>query len=211
LHFAPTVSGAAGTEYDESAPVLQENPVKRLPLIASSLLAFLAASTAVAAPPVLIEPVKAQVDKNWLYEIKDSRAKAGATREADARAMADDMARNFQVALDKSLRAHGFQVANGPTGGALRLTARLDDVYVSAPENTASGVTSFTRQTGRATLRVQARDASGAVVMQSEQRSDAGDMGRLQRATDVSNRFWFEALFRDWSEDVAKELKKKVP
>jgi hypothetical protein len=185
--------------------------MKRLPLIATSLLAFLAAGTATAAPPVLIEPVKAQVDKNWLYEIKDSRAKAGATREADARAIADDMARNFQGALEKSLRAHGFQVVNSPAGGAVRLTARLDDVYVSAPENTASGVTSFTRQTGRATLRVQAQDAGGAVVMKSEQRSDAGDMGRLQRATDVSNRFWFEALFRDWSEEIARELKQKAP
>ena len=184
--------------------------MNRTPLLASSLVACLFLGTAAAAPPVLIEPVKAQVDKNWLYEIKDSRAKAGATREGEARAIADDMARGFQEALDKSLRAHGFQVVNGPAGGALRLSARLDDVYVSAPENTASGVTSFTRQTGRATMRVQARDASGAVVMQSEQRSDAGDMGRLQRATDVSNRFWFEALFRDWSEDIAKELKQKA-
>ena len=184
--------------------------MNRAPLVISSLLASFVTCATVAAPPVLIEPVKAQVDRNWLYEIKDSRAKAGAPREGDARAIADDMARNFQEALDKALRAHGFQVVNGPSGGAIRLTARLDDVYVSAPENTASGVTSFTRQTGRATLRVQARDASGAVVMQSEQRSDAGDMGRLQRATDVSNRFWFEALFRDWSEDIAKELKQNA-
>jgi hypothetical protein len=47
--------------------------------------------------------------------------------------------------------------------------------------------------------------------MQMEPRSDAGDMGRLQRATDVSNRFWFEALFRDWARDIARELKLKAP
>jgi hypothetical protein len=174
-----------------------------------SLLATLLAAPALAAPPVLIEPVRAE-DKNWLYEIKESRAKAGAIREGEARKMADDMAKSFQDALDKALREQGFQVVSSPSPGVVRLSARLDEVYVSAPENTASGVKSFTRQTGRATMRVQARDAAGAVLMESQQRSDAGDMGRLQRATDVSNRFWFDALFRDWSDDVAKELRQKA-
>jgi hypothetical protein len=183
----------------------------RFRLLASSLGAALLAGSALAAPPVLIEPVRAQPDKNWLYEIKESRAKAGAPRESDARAIADDLARTFQATLDRTLREQGFQVASSPAGGATRVVASLDDVYVSAPENSSSGVTAFTRQTGRATLRVQATDASGKVLMKTEQRSDAGDMGRLQRATDVSNRFWFEALFRDWSNDIATELKRKAP
>jgi hypothetical protein len=58
---------------------------------------------------------------------------------------------------------------------------------------------------------VRVLDAAGREIMRTEQRSDAGDMGRLQRATDVSNRFWFEALFRDWSADIAKELRLKAP
>jgi hypothetical protein len=184
--------------------------MNRTLLAASSLAAALLACPVVAAPPVLIEPVKAEVDRNWLYDLRESRSKAGVIRESEARAIADDMAKSFQGALDRALREQGFQVVTSPSPGAVRLSARLDDLYVSAPENTAAGVTAFTRQTGRATLRVQAQEAGGAVLMKSEQRSDAGDMGRLQRATDVSNRFWFEALFRDWSEDVAKELKQKA-
>ena len=176
----------------------------------SALAATLATFSSLGAPPVLIEPVRAEVDKNWLYDIKESRAKAGAIREADARAMAADMAKSFQQALDKALRDQGFQVVTSPAPGTMRLSARLDDVYVSAPENTAAGVKALTRQTGRATLRVQAQDSAGTTIMKSEQRSDAGDMGRLQRATDVSNRFWFDALFRDWSDEVAKELRQKA-
>jgi len=178
--------------------------------IASCLVAAFLAAPAMAAPTVLIEPVRAEVDKNWLYEIKDSRAKAGALRESDARAMADEMARSLQAALDKALRDQGFDVVGAPSNAAVRLVATLDNLYVSAPENTGSGVTAFARLAGRATLRVQARDASGAVVMQSEQRADAGDMGHLQRATNVSNRFWFDDLFRDWSGEVARELKQKA-
>ena len=179
--------------------------------LAASILAGLLAAPALAAPPVLIEPVKASIDGNWLREIRDSRAKAGAPRESDARAIADDLARNFQATLDKTLREQGLQVVDSASGGPVRLVASLEDVYVSAPENTAARVTAFTRQTGRATLRFQAVDASGKVLLRSEQRSDAGDMGRRQRATDVSNRFWFEALFRDWSADIAQELRQKAP
>jgi len=191
------------------AAVLQEIAMKTT-LLASCLVTVFLAAPVAAAPPILIEPVKAEVDRNWLYEIRDSRAKAGALREADARKLADEMATNLQVALDKALRDQGFEVVSAPSSSAVRLVATLDNLYVSAPENTASGVSAFTRQAGRATLRVQARDASGAVLMQSEQRADAGDMGHLQRATNVSNRFWFDDLFRDWSGDVARELKQKA-
>jgi hypothetical protein len=185
--------------------------MKNLSLLAPSLLAAFLSGTVCAAPPVLIETVGAQVDRNWLYEIRESRAKPGAARESDARAIAADMARDFQATLDKTLREQGFQVVSAPSAGAVKVVANIDDIYVSAPENTTAGVTAYTRQTGRATLRVRAIDPSGNVLMQAEERSDAGDMGRLQRATDVSNRFWFEALFRDWSADIAKQLKQKAP
>jgi hypothetical protein len=184
--------------------------MKSFPLLAPLLLALFS-SPLFAAPSVLIETVSAQVDRNWLYEIRESRAKAGAPRESDARALANDMARDFQATLDRTLRDQGFEVVTVPSPNVVRLVASIDDIFVSAPENTTAGVTAYTRQTGRATLRVRALDAAGKEIMRREQRSDAGDMGRLQRATDVSNRFWFEALFRDWSADIAKELKQKAP
>lgn len=185
--------------------------MKNARLLACAAFLALSSGPALPAPPVVIEPVKASLDKSWVYEIRESRAKAGAPRQGDAQAIADDLARNFQATLDRTLRDHGFQIATGPSGATVRVVARLEDVYVSAPENTSAGVTAFTRQSGRATLRLEATDGSGKVLMRSEQRSDAGDTGRLQRATDVANRFWFEALFRDWSADIAKELKRKSP
>jgi hypothetical protein len=62
------------------------------------------------------------------------------------------------------------------------------------------------REAGRATLRAEGRDASGAVRLQSEHRGTAGDTGRLSRASNVTNRFWFDALFRNWANEVAAEL-----
>jgi hypothetical protein len=174
------------------------------------LVAMPFAGASLAGPPVLIEPVRAEISKTWLQDIKDSRARPGAIRELDARKMADDMAKSFQAALDRALREQGFQVVASPLPDTVRLSARLDDVYVTAPENSASGVRSYARTAGHATLNVQARDAAGALLLQAEERSDAGDLGRLQRATDVSNQFWFDALFQDWSRDLARDLRQKA-
>ena len=182
------------------------------PILAACSFAFAAALplSVLAGPAVVIEPVKAQVDRNWLYDLKDSRAKAGAISESDVRRIADEMAASLQTELEKALRAQGFDVVSDGAG-AVRLAARIDDLKVNAPDSQAAGVRSFTREAGRATLRAEARDAGGAVVLKTEERADAGDPGaRLQRSSDVNNRFWFDALFRDWAAGVARELKAKA-
>jgi hypothetical protein len=179
------------------------------PLVVA-VVASLVQWPALAASPVLVDPVRAEVDKNWLYDIKDSRARPGALRESDARDIAAEMARSLQSALDAALREQGVEVATAAGPGVVRLSARIENLRVNAPENQASGVTNLARYAGHATLLAEARDANGAVLLSSELPADAGDTGRLQRASDVSNRFWFDALFRDWSSGVARELKQKA-
>ena len=172
--------------------------------------ALLAPPLAAAQSRVAIEPVTAELDRNWVYDLKEYRAKANAVSESDARRMADDYAKSLQAELEKALRAQGFEVVP-PASGVVRLSARIDNLFVNAPDTHAAGVRNLSRDAGHATLRAEARDGAGAVVMKSENRADAGDTGGpLKHASDVSNRFWFDALFRDWSEDVAKELKQKA-
>ena len=177
-------------------------------LAIAALLAAALALPAAAQQRVTVEPVRASLDRDWLYEIKESRGKANAVTEADARRIAADMAASLQRELDVALRAQGVEV--GPQPGAVRLSVRIDNLYVNAAETGAAGAKAFTREAGRATLRAEARDSKGAVVYASEERAQAGDTGRLQYTTDVSNRFWFDATFRSWSAQVARELKAKA-
>ena len=175
--------------------------------IALALLSL--ASAAIAAPGVVVEPVKAQVDRNWLYDVRESRAKPGSVSEADVDRIAADMASSLRSELDKALRAQGFDVVPGGAG-TVRLTASIEELRVNAPDRQAAGVRSYSREAGRAMLRAEARDATGAVLLQSQERAEAGDSGgRFQRADDVTNRFWFEAMFRDWATGIAKELRAK--
>jgi hypothetical protein len=179
-------------------------------LAALALVAGVFAGPALAGPAVSLEPVQAQVDRNWLYDLKDSRAKPGAISEAQVRKIADDMAAGLQAELGKALLAEGFELAS-PGAARVRLVARIDNLRLNAPDSQAAGVHTYSREAGRATLSAEARDASGAVVLKTEERAEAGDSGgRLQRASEVSNRFWFDAMFREWAAGVARELKAKA-
>ena len=69
-------------------------------------------------------------------------------------------------------------------------------------------VKTFTRDAGQATLLLEARDAmSGTLLGRVEHRGIAREMGgQLTFTNDVTNRFWFDALFRRWAESCVAEF-----
>jgi hypothetical protein len=142
--------------------------------------------------------------------MKESRAKGGPS-EADARAFGAELAASLRAEIEKAVRAQGFDVVSAPSTDAIRISARIDNLHVNSLETTTPVVRTATRQAGRATLRAEGRDPRGAVVLQAEQRAETADPGRLEHTTNVSNRFRFEALFRDWAGELARELKAKSP
>ena len=179
--------------------------------LAPALLGFSFATAALAGPAVVVEPVTARVDRNWLYDLRDARTKPGTLSEAEVNRMAADMSASLRTELDKALRAQGFDVVAGGAG-AVRLVASIEELRVNAPDRQAAGVRSYSREAGRATLHAEARDAAGNVLLKTQERADAGDSGGpFQRADDVTNRFWFDAMFREWAAGVAKQLRAKSP
>ncbi len=179
--------------------------------LAATLAAAAGTVSAQSRPAVVIAPVQVAFDKSWLPNMNQSRGRAHAVDAEDAQRIAADMAASLRNALDEAVRARGFEVV-GSAPGALRLAASIDDLYVNAPDVHAPGITkTFVREAGRATLRAEGRDASGAVRLQSEHRGTAGDTGHLSRASNVTNRFWFDALFRSWANEVAAELAQRAP
>ena len=176
--------------------------------IASILAAVPFATSAVpAGTKVLIAPVAVQFEPHWLRNVNDDRARTERIGPADAERIAADMAASLQAALDAAVRARGFEVVNTPAAGVVQLSARIDDLFVNAPETYKGFGKSYTRDAGRATLRAEGRDtATGAVRLQTERRATAGDNARIEYTSDVTNRMWFDSLFRNWANEVAKEL-----
>ena len=90
----------------------------------------------------------------------------------------------------------------------LRLSPSVTDLYVNAPDNYPANVQrNFVRNTGDATLRLDVRDAAtGALLGRIADRRTSYEVKQTNESTNVSNQFWFDALFRQFAANCAREL-----
>jgi hypothetical protein len=149
---------------------------------------------------VMIDPIQVEFSKNWLGSVNDSRYVAR-IRPEDAQRIADETTANAGGIVADAFRARGYEIATAPGAGVLRLTPRVTELYVNAPDVFPPGVTrSFARDAGEATLVLEARDAvNGTLLAVIVDHGTAQDMMRLTRATSVSNTFWFDGLYKRWA------------
>jgi uncharacterized protein DUF3313 len=156
---------------------------------------------------VMIDPVRVGFHRDWL--------KYGYTGQAtrpvgadNARRIAEDIAGDAQASVAEAFRARGYEIVGAPGPDVLRLSPSVADLYVNAPERLSPWREKvFTREAGQATLLLDVRDSvSGTLLGRVAHRGRADQMGRFARASDLSNRFWFDALIRRWAVSCASEL-----
>ncbi len=157
---------------------------------------------------VMIDPVTVEFSKDWNRSVNDPRYTTR-IRPEDAQRIADQTTGNVGGILAEALTQRGYQIVTAPGPGVLRLSPHVTDLYVNAPDVFPPGVTrSFARDAGEATVTLEARDASnGTLVAVISDHATAQDMLRLSRATDVSNAFWFEGMFKRFAANGVDALK----
>jgi hypothetical protein len=159
---------------------------------------------------VLIDPVQVEIRNDWLTHMnaynRDVSRWVGP--EVGLR-IARDTASSLQGILAEAFKARGYEIVAAPEPGVLRVSPGVIDLYVNAPDRFSPWrVKTFTRDSGQATLLLEARDAmSGTLLGRVEHRGIAREMGgQLTFTNDVTNRFWFDALFRRWAESCVAEF-----
>jgi len=157
---------------------------------------------------VLIDPVRAEVRSDWQKNLNTTRNVSRWVGPEDAKRMAAEAAASLEGTIAQTYKARGYEIAAAPEPGVLRLSASIADLYVNAPDRYSPWtVKTFTRDAGQATLVLEARDAvSGSLLARVVHRGIAREISRTNAASDVSNRFWFETLFRQWTADCIAEL-----
>lgn len=151
---------------------------------------------------IVIDPVQVEFRDDWLknmnYRTRDPSRWLG---KDDARRIAEDAAAGLRDSVAEAFKARGYEIVAAPESGVLRLSLSATDLDVFAPDRLSPWRTkTFTRDAGQATLLLEARDAvSGTLLGRVVHHGRAQQMGRLERATDVSNRFWFDTLFGRWA------------
>ena len=119
-----------------------------------------------------------------------------------------EAASSLSAVVTETFNAHGYEVATAPAEGVLRLTPSVTDLDVNGPDVPAPGMQrTFVRDGGMATLSLEVRDAAtGTLLARMVDRGTAREIRLNNRATSVSNQFWFDALFRQWAAKCADDI-----
>jgi hypothetical protein len=163
---------------------------------------------------VLIEPTEVAFAKNWQRDY--NRANRGA-RVSDRDAQ-DAITEGVKAANDIFARAWtkgGYAVVTEAGPDVLRVKTGIVNITVTAPDRSTAGRSrSLSREAGRATLFVEARDSvTNALLGRAVDQDIAGEYGSAWR-TASSNREDFRQLVTNWANSSVRgitELKSLSP
>jgi hypothetical protein len=151
---------------------------------------------------VFIEPAQVEFKKGWLKEINRTRDLSRWLVPSDQQDIADNAAASLQAVVIDAFKARGYEIVTAPGPGVLRVSPRVTELYVNAPDVPASAPARlFSVDAGEATLILEVRDsANGTLLARVVDRGTARELStKINPAFAVTNRFWFDALFRQWT------------
>ena len=158
---------------------------------------------------VQLDPLQVEFDKDWDPN-RGRRELNGMVHSEDLQKMKDDMARDFRTVFAEELAAAGFEVVEQGGPETLRLTPKIDEVTVNAPDlmRYAGRSRSYTREAGEMTLHLDARDANtGQLLARVTDEYTGRDRGELQITDSVTNAADFRMAVRDWAKRLRSGFK----
>jgi Protein of unknown function (DUF3313) len=151
---------------------------------------------------VIIDAPQVEMKKGWLRSVNATRGPSRWLVPDDVTNITDNAATSLTRVVNAAFVARGYEVVSAPDAGVLRVSARVTDLWVNAPDvASAYQQALFNVDAGEATLMLEVRDAAtGKLLGQVIDRGTARQLStRINRAFAVTNLFWFDALFSQWT------------
>lgn len=154
---------------------------------------------------VMLDPSVFAVSKDWLNDYNSS-SPGSRISEQDVRDKLLQAAGDFDKIFAKAFANGDVPVTTTPGPDVLRLSFYVLNIRVTAPDNDAGIVRTFSPDAGQATFAVEARDSmTGQLLGRAVDSQEAGSTGGYMR-TAASNWADFENLFDGWAKISAKAL-----
>ena len=162
---------------------------------------------------VLIEAVPVELRDDYISQRHAyNRIQPIYPRYEEAEELVKFVSASVETSLAEAFKARGYQIVSAPEPGALRISAKVTDLFVNAPDRMTPWITrNFTRDAGQAVLSLEARDMDGTMVALIRHRLIARELRRINIADDVANRMWLDTAFRRWAANAAAELAEPRP
>src|SRR4051812_7559352 len=159
---------------------------------------------------VFIEPVpvKFRSDYSQRHAMNYLLAEPMYRPYQEPESVAADLSSLMYAGLVDAFKAANYEVVGAPGPGVLRVSAKINDLFINAPDRLSSSVrVTLNRETGEATYHLEASDgASGNIVARVQHHQIVREVSRLNLADDTTNRFWFETAFRRFATNVVDAL-----
>lgn len=158
---------------------------------------------------VIIDPAQVEFRKGWLRSINATRGPSRWLVPEDAANIADSAATSLTDVVVAAFTSRGYDIVKAPDAGVLHVSAKVTDLVVNAPDvASANPQVLFNVTAGEATLTLELRDAAnGALLGRVVDRGTAHELSpRINRAFGVTNVFWFDALFQQWTANAIREF-----
>jgi hypothetical protein len=160
---------------------------------------------------VMLDPAPVAFAEGWRRNINQTRDLMRRTTTEEAAQIAEQASSGFGGVFASVFRNAGYEVVTAPGADVLRLSPRVVNFFITAPENltTSPRTRVYAADAGEATLVLEFHDSTtGALLGRAVDRSTAGDRGNFRgrsglplknQISTVSNRADFEALFATWA------------
>ena len=182
---------------------LEQRPVKGLDLVYVRPGAQLQGYKSI----LIDTPVEVAFDRHWDPN-EGVRSTTRRMSASDIQAIKTEMAAEFHKVFAEELAKGGYALVDQVRDDTLRLHAQVADVFINAPDRMEPGrVTSYTMESGRATLELELRDgATGQLLARVVDEKTAPRSGTLQVTNSVTNSADFRQAVRSWARRLVKEL-----
>ena len=160
---------------------------------------------------VMLDPAPVAFAEYWSRDINQTRDLMRRTTTEEAEQIAEQASTGLAGIFADAFRNAGYEVVTAPGADVLRLSPRIVDLWITAPENltTSPRTRVYAAESGEATLMLHFHDSTtGALLGRAVDRSIAGDRGNFGnrarflpkfRISTVWNRSDFEAVFATWA------------
>ena len=158
---------------------------------------------------VRIDPVDVSFSPSW--KPNDSRRSPSQRLTAnDIEKIRNTVAEEFHKSFERELSNGGYSIANEDGPDVLRLTPRIVNLYVTAPDKPTAGVTrTYTTSAGHLTLDLTLRDSTTgqylARAVDTHQDLQGGGF-RMQITNSVTNIGAARAAFSKWARALRQGL-----
>lgn len=156
---------------------------------------------------VMMDPVEVAFVKNWARDYnRDAATLSQQLSQEDVERIAQAARDEFTKVFTEVYQKAGMVLVTTPGADVLRLRPGVVDLYITAPDRLSAGRSrTYTMESGRATLFLEARDATtGALLGRALDKRATRNTGRIQVSNSVTNLADFRVLFRQWADISVK-------